>query len=107
MTPDRFHECLAALDWSQRGLATRLGIHDSRVRRWASGRYPIPEPIAVWLDTLARFHETHPPPVATPQAIATDESENPAAYCVICGDPMPCVKHVAYIARHWNPYGET
>ncbi len=66
MTPDRFHECLAALDWSQRGLAKLLGVHDGRTRRWASGRYPIPEPIAAWLDTLARFHEAHPAPIATP-----------------------------------------
>ncbi len=65
MTPDRFAACLHALDWSQRGLARSLGLHDSSVRRWASGRYPIPEPIAAWLDTLARFHETHPAPIAT------------------------------------------
>lgn len=64
MSPTRFHECLATLDWTQRGLARRLGVHDGRTRRWASGRYPIPEPIAVWLETVAHFHEANPAPMA-------------------------------------------
>lgn len=66
MTPTRFHECLDAIGWSQRALAKRLGIHDTRPRRWASGWYPIPSNIAAWLETVARFHEAHPAPVATP-----------------------------------------
>lgn len=61
MTPDRFRECLAALDWSQRGLADLLGVQERQVRRWAQGAR-IPEPVADWLELLARFHKAHPPP---------------------------------------------
>jgi hypothetical protein len=68
MTTDRFRECLDALSWSQRGLAALLDVDERQVRRWATGQYNIPEPIAAWLETLARFHETHPAPVAPPPA---------------------------------------
>lgn len=61
MTPERFRECLDALDWTQRGLAALLGVDERQVRRWAGGSR-IPEPIAAWLETLAQFHEEHPPP---------------------------------------------
>jgi DNA-binding transcriptional regulator YdaS (Cro superfamily) len=57
MTPHRFHECLDAIGWSQRALADRLGVHETRTRRWASGRYPIPANVAVWLGTHAQRHE--------------------------------------------------
>jgi len=60
MTPDRFRECLAAIGWSQRGMARQLGIHETRPRRWASGRYSIPEDVADWLERLAKTHEKEP-----------------------------------------------
>jgi hypothetical protein len=63
VTADRFRACLDALSWSCRGLAALLDVDERQVRRWASGQYSIPEPIADWLDTLARFHESHPAPV--------------------------------------------
>jgi hypothetical protein len=62
MTADRFRACLDALSWSGRGLADLLGVDERQVRRWAGGQYAIPDSIAAWLDTLARFHETHPVP---------------------------------------------
>ncbi len=63
MTPDRLRECLAALDWTQRGLARLLGQDERQVRRWATGEYPVPSPVAAWLDRLAAYHAKHPPPV--------------------------------------------
>lgn len=62
MTPDRFRECLALLHWSQRGLADVLRMDERQIRRWATGAYAVPEPIAAWLEKLARFHERNPPP---------------------------------------------
>lgn len=61
MTPARFHECLALLAWSQRGLAALLDMDERQVRRWAAGA-TIPKPIAAWIDKLARYHERNPPP---------------------------------------------
>ncbi|MGD0106324.1 MAG: hypothetical protein ABSC06_20125 [Rhodopila sp.] len=61
MTPDHFRACLDQIGWSQRSLAAMLQIDERQVRRMAAGA-AIPEPIATWLDTLARFHESHPPP---------------------------------------------
>ena len=63
MTADRFRACLDALSWSGRGLAALLNVDERQVRRWASGQYSIPDPIAAWLETLARFHESHPAPM--------------------------------------------
>lgn len=62
MTPDRLRECLAALEWTQRGLARVLDRDEGTVRQWARGAVQIPEDVASWLDGLARHHESHPPP---------------------------------------------
>ena len=62
MTPQRFRTILLALDWSQRGLASHLGIADTRARRWANGQMEIPESVATWLEKLASVHEAHPLP---------------------------------------------
>jgi transcriptional regulator with XRE-family HTH domain len=61
MTPTRLHECLAALHWSQRGLADILGMDERQVRRWAAGA-SIPFAVAEWLERLAVFHENNPAP---------------------------------------------
>jgi hypothetical protein len=62
MTADRFRECLAALHWTQRGLAEIIGVNEREVRRWAGSQNQIPPNIAAWLDRLARCHEVNPPP---------------------------------------------
>ena len=62
MTPARLRACLAAIHWSQRGLAKILRTDERQVRRWATGQYPVPEPIAAWLDRLATMMEANPPP---------------------------------------------
>jgi len=62
MTPDRFDECLTVIGWSLRGVADRLGVHETRPRRWSAGRYPVPADVAKWLERLAAAHEKNPPP---------------------------------------------
>ena len=62
MTPDRFSECLTSIGWSQRGLADLLRVPETRPRRWAQGRYPVPEEVSKWLERLASAHERNPPP---------------------------------------------
>ncbi len=62
MSPSRLRAALAALRWSQRGLADALGCDDRLVRRWASGAASVPPEVATWLAALSATHETHPPP---------------------------------------------
>ena len=62
MTSQRFHQCLTALRWSQRGLSAALSCDDRLVRRWASGQAEIPASVAAWLEVLAQCHEGAPPP---------------------------------------------
>ena len=65
MTPTRLCEALAALYWSQRGLAAALDIDERQVRRWAAGAYPVPVRVAAWLEGMARYAELHPAPKLT------------------------------------------
>ena len=53
MTPHHFRECLAALHWSQRALADILGLSDTTVRRWASGKQDIPQAVSSWLERIS------------------------------------------------------
>lgn len=62
MTPERLRACLAALDWTQRGLARLLGRPEGTVRQWARGAVQIPPAVAAWLEARARHAERHPPP---------------------------------------------
>lgn len=63
VTPTRLRECLAALDWTQRGLGRLLGRQEGTVRQWARGAVQIPEDVAAWLEVRARYAEKHPPPI--------------------------------------------
>jgi transcriptional regulator with XRE-family HTH domain len=63
MTPERFRECMSIIGWSMRSLSERLGVHETLVRQWwATGRKPIPEVVATWLEALTAAHEAHPLP---------------------------------------------
>jgi hypothetical protein len=62
VTPDRYRQCLEAIGWTPWGLAARLGVHETRTRRWGTGRYEIPEPVAQWLEALAAAHTKRPSP---------------------------------------------
>lgn len=68
MTPARLRECLDLLGWSQRELANQIGLHETRTRRWASGRYPVPPPVEQWLERLVACHAANPPPEVAPES---------------------------------------
>ncbi len=62
MSTDLLRLCLDALDWSQHGLAARLGLNDSTVRKWARGAKPIPDVVAKWLHPIAAAVSARPVP---------------------------------------------
>ncbi|KXV33117.1 hypothetical protein AD940_14340 [Gluconobacter thailandicus] len=62
MTPTELRECLDALRWSQRGLASALGCDERTARRWAAGQAEVPGGVAEWLRRLASFHADTPAP---------------------------------------------
>jgi len=66
MTPTHFRECLALLDWTQRGLARQLGYAEGTVRQWARGALPIPEPVSNWLEDRAAVAYATPAPKRKP-----------------------------------------
>lgn len=68
MTPSRLRECLDLIGWSQRELADRLAIHETRTRRWAAGRYPVPPAVGDWLERLVAFHLRNPAPRVGPES---------------------------------------
>jgi transcriptional regulator with XRE-family HTH domain len=62
MTSAAFRARLARLRWSQRSLAALLGVTHNTVHRWALDQAVIPADVAAWLDEVAAFLRTHPPP---------------------------------------------
>lgn len=63
MNATRLRECLAALGWSQRGLAAFLECDERMVRRWAAGADQVPAVVAAWIEARAVHAEAHPPPI--------------------------------------------
>lgn len=57
MTPSRFIECLAYMNWSREKLADILECEEGLVHAWATGREEIPVTLVVWLEGLATCHE--------------------------------------------------
>jgi transcriptional regulator with XRE-family HTH domain len=62
MTSRTLADALRTIGWSQRELARRAGVDETRVRRWAAGKAPIPPALAAWLAKAAAWHAKHPPP---------------------------------------------
>ncbi len=62
MTPARLVECMAALDWSNRGLARRLDRAEGTVRKWLNGINNIPAEVAAWIELRALHAAQTPPP---------------------------------------------
>lgn len=73
MTPSTFRAHLAALGWSQRGLADMLRRDERQVRRWLAGTAPVPPDAAAWILRAAQelprlmaavnqWHANNPPP---------------------------------------------
>lgn len=62
MSPSRFLSILATLRWTIAAAATGCGYSRQYGHDWAKGARPVPAAVAAWLETLAAFHEAHPPP---------------------------------------------
>jgi transcriptional regulator with XRE-family HTH domain len=67
MTSGQFREALERIRWSQAQIAAELGEEPLRIRKMATGRMSIPDPLAVWIRALAADLEAarlrNPPPV--------------------------------------------
>ncbi|AUX79852.1 MULTISPECIES: hypothetical protein [Sinorhizobium] len=57
MTPKRFAECLASLRWTTIDLTSALQCQLAWIEAMESGQAEIPEDLACWLESLAKFHE--------------------------------------------------
>ena len=67
MTPARRRECLAALHWTQRGLADILGWNESTIRLWLNGYSEPPLAVDMWLERRAASAMFDPPPAREPK----------------------------------------
>lgn len=61
-TPEAYAETLEIIGWSVRSLATRLGVHETRTRRWGTGQTVMPPEVWAWLQALAEAHRKLPLP---------------------------------------------
>ena len=59
MTPAEFRETLKALGWSQRDLASRLGVTQSSVSRWCTGSLELPQYAAAYLEVVIENQRLH------------------------------------------------
>jgi len=57
----RLAEALRQIGWSQAELARRLGITDTTVRSWLSGRRTPPDEVIDWVKDRASRADTGPP----------------------------------------------
>lgn len=61
-----FAKAVETIGWSQSLLAERLGQLPVTVRKWSTGRAPVPDDVAAWLRPLAaevaEVHKRHPVP---------------------------------------------
>ena len=73
MTPTDLSAALAALGWSQRELARQLGVAESSVRQWMTGKSRVRADLAAWLLDLARYHAEHLAPSA-PRAVSKNRT---------------------------------
>ncbi|MBR0663993.1 helix-turn-helix transcriptional regulator [Roseomonas hellenica] len=70
MTPDRLREIREMMGLSSRALAAVFGYAPTAGYEWESGRNAIPEPVAAWLENVARFWKANPPPQRSARAEA-------------------------------------
>jgi hypothetical protein len=52
LTSKQFNKALTLLGYTQVGFARQLEIGERSVRRWASGQWPVPVPIAMLLNLM-------------------------------------------------------
>lgn len=58
MTEKQFNAALDRLGFTQVGFAAKLEIGERSVRRWASGQWPVPTPIAMLLNLMLKTKST-------------------------------------------------
>lgn len=56
MTPAELRSTIDALGWSQARLARAVGTTPRAISRYATGKQPVPPPIAAYLALLSRLH---------------------------------------------------
>jgi len=58
MTGEEFREAIYKVGMTQTAAARFFGVNETSLRRWISGKYPIPEPVAMLLKTMHRYSLT-------------------------------------------------
>ena len=58
----RLSAALRTIRWTAGVLAVELGLSPSTTRNWTLGRQPLPEAILAWIEDLAAYHVSRPPP---------------------------------------------
>ncbi|MET3995020.1 ribosome-binding protein aMBF1 (putative translation factor) [Bradyrhizobium sp. S3.9.2] len=58
MTQKQFNAALEKLGFTQVGLAAKLELGERSVRRWASGQWPVPTPVAMLLNLMLKTSST-------------------------------------------------
>lgn len=53
---------LAVIGWTPATLATKTGLNERTVRRWANGQNRVPPPVMDFVTRLAKAHMASPPP---------------------------------------------
>ncbi|QCE34399.1 helix-turn-helix domain-containing protein [Acetobacteraceae bacterium] len=62
MTTDELRACMDSLEWSQHALSRILGVSHTTVSRWATGKLPIPENVAIWIRGTSQYLRENPLP---------------------------------------------
>lgn len=62
MTPVRFSECLRSIRWTAIDIVNALQCDLAWIEALEIGEVPVPEDLARWLETIACFHASNPPP---------------------------------------------
>ena len=62
MTPVRFVECLRFMRWTSIDIVNALQCDLAWIEALESGEVGIPDDVAAWLERLACFHLSNPPP---------------------------------------------
>jgi DNA-binding transcriptional regulator YiaG len=58
MTVNQFNRALDQLGFTQVGFARKLELGERSVRRWASGQWPVPTPVAMLLNLMIKTGST-------------------------------------------------
>jgi len=62
MTGRELDSAMAAIGWSGRALASRLGCSEMLVRKWRAGALPVPDSVGRWLARVQSAIDRLPAP---------------------------------------------